>query len=362
MSPILDIQRRLTEVGRIRIGARDGNRPTKLSTFRVTSQSRDLVEAVAEVYGGTPQEWKPGPKEPVQWEVLTEADTLNIVVAPGQVLTQWYELWSGGGCQRRCDGETEMLSDAQCICPADLEQRREMAAKGGACKPTTRLSVMLRDVAALGLWRLESHGFYAAVELAGAAELLAYATKNGSYIPATLRLEQRTTRRDGKTNRFAVPVIDIRAPVGKVLESLGAMDADELSAPPAPKALPAPARAALPAAPRGRQKEPLPAPPPLPDDVPAFSVDPSPITPSSTAPLPGADQATKRSQQLHISARNSGVSDLLEDLVEHVTDGRTRSTKDVTDDEASALHEAFSLIKRGRKTVSYREDGRLVLS
>lgn len=359
---ILNLQRRMAEIGRIRIGKRDGNRPTKLSTFRITSPSRDLVEAVAEVYGGEVKAWKPGPKESEQWEVETDTDTLSIIVAPGQTLTAWYELWGGGGCLRRCDGETELLTDQACLCPPDHEDRQALAQQGKACKPTTRLSVMLRDVAALGLWRLESHGFYAAVELAGAAELLAYATKNGAYIPATLRLEQRTTRRDGKTNRFAVPVIDIRAPVGKVLESLGAIETPGLPSVPAPKALPAPARAALPAAPKGRQKEPLPAPPPLPDAAPAFVVDPSPITPSSTAPLPGTDQATRRSQQLHISARNSGVSDMLEDLVGYVTGGRTKSTKDVSDDEASALHQAFSEIKRGRKIVSYDEDGKLVLA
>jgi hypothetical protein len=55
----------------------------------------------------------------------------------------------------------------------------------------------------------ESHGYYAAVELAGAAEILAMASATGRLIPARLRLEQREKKEPGKpTKKWAVPIIE----------------------------------------------------------------------------------------------------------------------------------------------------------
>lgn len=200
--PILGLQQRIRELGRIRIGqvvkgANGKTRPEKLDRFRLTSASRELLEKVAALYGGTVAEWTPANGGPAQWEVITEAKRLPILVPP-QPVSQWYELWSGGGCQRRCDGEREVLTDKPCLCDPDPQER--------ACKPTTRLNVVLRDVEGVGVWRLESHGYYAAVELPGVAELLAQA---GGYITGSLGLEARTAKRDGKTMHWIVPVIDV---------------------------------------------------------------------------------------------------------------------------------------------------------
>ena len=224
--PILDVQVRMRELGRIRTGQQvpSGNgrkRPAKLETFRLTSVSKPLVEAAAEAYGGEVRPWDaPGGR---QWEVITGADSLPIVIPPGESLSQWYELWSGGGCQRRCDGRTEYVTETPCGelatrleggkvipgCPADPADRRDAAQAGEACKPTTRLGVLLPELPDLGIWRLESHGFYAAVELAGAARFLAIASASGLNIPARLRLDQREKKVPGRpTNKFAVPVIE----------------------------------------------------------------------------------------------------------------------------------------------------------
>jgi hypothetical protein len=132
------------------------------------------------------------------------------MVLPGQTLSQWYELWTGGGCQRRCDGE-RMVDDKPCMCPEDPGERAELAKSGRACKATTRLSVMLPDVPGVGMWRLESHGYYAASELAGMAELLQHVTALGVMLPARLRIDQRTSVKAGQTRRYPVPVIDLEA-------------------------------------------------------------------------------------------------------------------------------------------------------
>lgn len=204
--PIVTIQRRARELGRIRIGQQvptgetrsDGTpkfRPEKLDRFRITSASLPLMQRIAGLYGGEVAEWNNRGSK--QFEVIITATRLPILVPP-QPVSQYYELWSGGGCRRRCDGETELLKDKPCICDPDPAERE--------CKPTTRLNVLLRDVEGIGVWRLESHGYYSASELPEVAEFLARA---GSYAPAWLSLEQRTVVREGKTRRWMVPTIDV---------------------------------------------------------------------------------------------------------------------------------------------------------
>ena len=199
---IIDLQRRIAEVGRIRIGQQvasgKGKRPTKLTTFRLTSPNRNRVHQAAMLYGGQPAEWEAPAGN--QWEVVTEADSLNVIVPPSDMaFSQHYELWSAVGCQRRCDGNVESISDGPCIC--DPEKRE--------CSIHTRLSVMLRDLPGLGVWRIDTSGYYAAVELQGAVEVIQMAAGRGQMLPAQLRLEQRMVKRGGKTLRFAVPVLDI---------------------------------------------------------------------------------------------------------------------------------------------------------
>lgn len=225
--PILNLQRQMRELGRIRTGNQvaTGNggrkRPAKLDTFRLTSSSETLIKAAREAYGGVVTPWDNNGSP--EWEVITTVDVLDIVVPPGQPVSQWNELWSGGGCLRRCDGFRELLSDTPCgsqptkvsddkvipPCPAEPEERNAAAQKGLACKMTTRLNVILPKLPDLGVWRLESHGYYAATEIAGAADILVMASSRGQLIPARLRLEQRDKKVPGKpTLKWATPIIE----------------------------------------------------------------------------------------------------------------------------------------------------------
>lgn len=201
--PIIELQRRLREIGRIRMGEQvpTGNgrtRPAKLENFRLTAKDRRVIDAAAALWGGQVEPWQ-APDGP-QWQVKITATELAVVVPPHDMaFSQWYEQWSAGGCQVRCDGVQDYVGEKPCHC--DPEERE--------CKMTTRLSVMLPDLPGMGLWRAESHGYYAAVELAGLVEVAASWTAAGRMIPARLRLEQRTVKRKGKTHRFAVPVLDL---------------------------------------------------------------------------------------------------------------------------------------------------------
>ncbi|MEU3452109.1 hypothetical protein ABZ671_00500 [Micromonospora sp. NPDC006766] len=190
--PIKDLQRRLTQVGVIRLGqqlvSKGGkNYPAKLETLRFTSPSKSLIEAVAALLGGQVKPWEfQGP----QFEVITNAREIRVLVPPQQIDPN-YELWGNGFRARMCDGETERIRQKPCLC-APVKAAAQAAGRdlkaGEVCKPTTRVSLMLADVPSLGTWKLESHGWNAAAELPMLAEAIANARQP---IPARLEIQRR---------------------------------------------------------------------------------------------------------------------------------------------------------------------------
>lgn len=212
MTRVIGIQRRMMPLGKVRLGDKGPKgEPRKLTTFRLTSASRALLEEAAAAWGGEVREWVGAPDEGY-YEVTTGATELPIILPPvfsdrdGQPTvpySQFYELWSAGGCQRRCDGLTESLSGKPCLCGEDR-------GTGPAfCKITTRVNFMLPDLSGLGVWVLESHGYNAAVELPGTLDVLQMAAAEQKFIDAKLRVEERSRKTDGQTRRFIVPVIDL---------------------------------------------------------------------------------------------------------------------------------------------------------
>lgn len=196
---IIDLQRRVKEIGRLRMGARGpkGN-PIKLTTWRITSFDSRLVEAAARLYGGKVQDCTESDLKG-QKEVITERHEIPFLVGPNPP-SQFMEHWSGGGCLRRCDGCTDLLTNTPCKCKTEEKE---------LCKPTTRLSVVLPDLPGLGVFRLETHGWNAAVELIPTYEWLQQLAEGKKHLEAILALEERTGRVDGKTARFIVPVIRV---------------------------------------------------------------------------------------------------------------------------------------------------------
>lgn len=203
--PILDLQMRMRQLGEIRIGhvvagtskaGKAYTRPAKLDKFRFTSASREILASVAELYGGEVKPWTPANGGPSEFEVYSTTNRLPVLIPPRDAVSQWYELYAGSQCQRRCDGVTEHKSDRPCVCNPEKRD----------CKITTRVNVMLRDVPALGQWLLITKGYYAAVTLPPAAELLAQA---GGYVEGWLGMEEKSAIVDDKPARFMVPTLDV---------------------------------------------------------------------------------------------------------------------------------------------------------
>lgn len=207
--PIQSLQRRLPEAGRLRIGVRSGRAMKAIDTWRFTSHDEEAINQVARIYGGEPRPWKDAPT-PGQHEVITTAAELHVVLPPEPLGGgPYYEMWSGGGCQRRCDGITctvtttgpdgGELAEVECICQAKSALE---------CVPKTRLSVLLPDVKFAGVWRLETSSWNVAHELPPMIELIRSLQERG-LTRALLALEHRRSVSGGQTRRFVVPVLRV---------------------------------------------------------------------------------------------------------------------------------------------------------
>jgi len=220
---VLDIQRRGQQIGRLRIGqqvqASNGKmRPARLDTFRFTTASRTTADAIAELYGGKVREWQR------EYEVITGKSEIGVTVPPrDEVVSQWYEMWTAGGCQRRCDSQHDQISNGPCQCPhaedpSDPDQvtaaaldRARLAKMNPpkACGLVTRISVMIPDLPGLGVFRLDTGSYYAATEIGDSAALMQVARDKGVFLPAILRIEHRQRVAGGQTKKFPVPVLEV---------------------------------------------------------------------------------------------------------------------------------------------------------
>lgn len=239
---LLDIQRRGQQIGRIRLGEKvdtgrknkNGDaifRPSRLATWRLTTGSRISADAVAGFLGGQVRPWEG------QWEVVTDRTEIGVTIPPrDQVISQDYEMWSKGGCVRRCDSVTERIKNIPCPCPKDAIERSAAASANPptACKAITRINVMIPDLPGLGVWRLDTSSFYAAVEIGDSAELMEMARNAGVFLPAVLRIDQRTRVAEGKTKHFPVPVLEVLATWRQIATGQIAAGGVANSLPPAP--------------------------------------------------------------------------------------------------------------------------------
>jgi hypothetical protein len=265
---ILAVQRQARELGRIRTGwsepyTKDGRelrRPVKSRTIVLTSQQRSGLDLAAEAWGGTVERWQPQGNHPEAWRLITEQEAIDAILPPGDPLNQTMEMWSGGGCVRRCNGMVEAKTNQPCLCRAEFGEDFHMQ-RGNppkVCKPYSRLGVFL-DLDDFGLWRIQTNSYYAMLEMAGVVDLLINhldPAKRGLpvSVPIRLRIDPRTRLKDGKSTAFPVIAIELlgRGIVSQVLS--GRADGFALAAPPERAAIeagPAPVTAEAPAVPPG---------------------------------------------------------------------------------------------------------------
>jgi hypothetical protein len=335
--PIIDTQRRLSEIGRIRLGERQGNRPVKLDHFRLTSSVEGVLLKVAQLYGGTVTPWDN------QFQITIEKDELPIVIPSYDgIFSEWYEQWSAGGVQKRCDSVTD--EHRQCPCDCIPGQRD--------CKPISRLSVWLPEINSLGVWMLSSTGYNANAELGGSVRMVQDLERRLQRpIKTSLRLSQRKKVTGGKTFLFSVPVIEIREQAQAVLEA---------------PAAPVVAVRAIEAAPVA-----IAEPPPDDNLVAPFDVDAElrkegldpddlPPIPSITEPEPVDTSqdiiAENFRKSILIACREADIdTDERHEMITNVTEGRTNSIKQLREGELPLMWSRMQTTLMGKCTVLMNE-------
>lgn len=181
----------------------DRGQPQRLNTWRITSQTKDLIAQAAGLYGGEPKPWEG------QWEVVTTTAELPVLVMPGYSFRQGYEFRTSPTLvERRCDG-IEMEDGKPCKCNADGVDK---------CSLITRLTVALPELTTMLGWRLETKGQNAARELLASMDLVQGVAHGRPFVPAKLRMVERRGNVDGQAVRYVVPIIDVSVRYSEVLQ------------------------------------------------------------------------------------------------------------------------------------------------
>lgn len=209
---VIDIQRGFREIGALRMGTSEakngGKTPKKSQYWILTSNDSNALAVAAVQFGGAVEPWG-DPMSRHSHRLITKVTELPVMISPVPA-SQSYEMWSGGECKRRCNGEYDRLNNCPCQCPEDPKERAQAAATGKACKLTTRVGFILPSIPDLGVWRVETHGYYAAVELPATTDFLGAMAVQGQQIPAVIAIEIRKSKKGGTTKTYPVPVVRLR--------------------------------------------------------------------------------------------------------------------------------------------------------
>ena len=104
-------------VGRVRSGAQIQGRPVALQEWRFTTGDPDVAQAVADKYGGSPQDWTTTTEESL--EVMSTVGSLPVILT---AIQSEFVLWVRNSVSRSCDGSVQK-DDActGCVCPSDVK-------------------------------------------------------------------------------------------------------------------------------------------------------------------------------------------------------------------------------------------------
>jgi hypothetical protein len=204
-------------VGRFRSGRLVGKMPESLNEWRVTSGDPVVADKIAELFGGTPEEWETDKEDNL--EVLTDAASVEIIIESSAKIDASMKLFGNSGLIHHCDG-VEYLSPEEdkgekCGCPALLQDRKDKAKTGRGPKPSVDVQFKIADAPDLGLFRFNSgswelvkvlHDVIKNVDEAGGAT----EESTGGPVRALLTIEHvKYTTKAGRDVAYNKPVVKV---------------------------------------------------------------------------------------------------------------------------------------------------------
>jgi hypothetical protein len=195
-------------VGRFHSGRQVDNQPESLSEWRITTGERHVADAVAQLFGGVPDETD-SPNENFI-EVLTAANAVPVILDGVKAIRSDMKLWNRSKLVHHCDGVEFLSPDEKagrlCGCPAIFAERKQAAKDYVGPSPSINITFRLADDPDLGSFRFQSGSWTLAEVLHEYENDLA---RVGGEAVATLRLElvEYTTKK-GRFVSYLKPVLD----------------------------------------------------------------------------------------------------------------------------------------------------------
>ncbi|MEU7039817.1 hypothetical protein AB0A77_02010 [Streptomyces varsoviensis] len=206
-------------VGRFRSGRLVGKQPEALNEWRVTTGDPVVAEKIAELLGGTAEEWDTDKEDSL--EVLTASPSVEIIIESSAKIDASMKLFGLTGLVHHCDG-VEYLSPEEdkgekCGCPPMLQDRKDKAKSGRGPKPSVDVQFKLAAAPELGLFRFNSGSWELVKILHEVIEAVDSVTDaDGQPVPvrALLSIENVSyTTKAGRDVSFNKPVIKVLGPV-----------------------------------------------------------------------------------------------------------------------------------------------------
>ncbi|WP_328742938.1 hypothetical protein OG436_29545 [Streptomyces caniferus] len=207
-------------VGRFRSGRLVGKAPESLNEWRVTTGDPVVAAKVAELLGGSPEEWNTDKEDNV--EVLTNSSSVEIIIENSAAIDASMKKFGFTGLEHHCDGVVFLTDDdpklvgESCGCPPAFQDRKDRAKSGKGPKPSIDIQFKLADAPELGKFRFNSgawelvkvlHTIIADVDNTGGAD---EAGKGGKAVRATLSIERvEYTTKAGRDVAYNKPVVKV---------------------------------------------------------------------------------------------------------------------------------------------------------
>ncbi|RCH68730.1 hypothetical protein DT019_08630 [Streptomyces sp. SDr-06] len=127
-----------------RSGMQRDKKPVSLSAWRVLTDDPAIAAGIAELYGGTPEEYDA--TKDMNLHVLTEANAVEIVIDGSAAIEDKLILWGPVGPIHECDGQYSLLPEDKgepCGCPELMTERKERAKKKRGPAPSINVTFRL---------------------------------------------------------------------------------------------------------------------------------------------------------------------------------------------------------------------------
>lgn len=194
--------------GTTEVDAKGQTIPVSLNSWRITTASPEVAEAVAQLLGGSPVETDSTSENFI--EVLTPAEGVQIILDGASALKSDMKLWNRGKLVHHCDGVEFLSPDDKagrpCGCPTLFAERKEAAKNYMGPKPDIRVTFRLADDPELGPFQFRT-GAWTMAEVLHQYENALDRVDGEAVATMSLELVEYTTKK-GRDVSYRKPVLD----------------------------------------------------------------------------------------------------------------------------------------------------------